>query len=58
MYFILFKMKKKKFWYKSFISSIEVYDKQIITCHFSFRTLYHHLFIYHTSILSALGLIS
>ena len=28
------------FWYKSVISSVEVYDKHIITCHFSYHTLY------------------
>ena len=27
------------FWYKSVISSVEVYDKHIITCHFSYHTL-------------------
>jgi len=40
------------------ISSVEVYDKHIITCHFSYHTLYQPLFIYHPLSLSALGLIS
>ena len=44
------------FWYKSVISSVEVYDKQIITCHFSYHTLYQPSFIYHPLSLSALGL--
>jgi hypothetical protein len=37
------------FWYiyKSVISSVEVYDNHIITCHFSFHTLYQPSFIYH-----------
>jgi len=26
---------------------LEVYDKEIITCHFSYHTLYQPLFIYH-----------
>ena len=46
------------FWYKSVISSVEVDDKQIITCHFSYHTLYQLSFIYHPLSLSALGLIS
>ena len=40
------------------ISFIEVYDKHIVTCHFSCHTLYQPSFIYHTSSLSALWLIS
>ena len=28
------------------ISSVKVYDKQIITCHFSYHTLYQPSFIY------------
>jgi hypothetical protein len=39
-------------------SSVEVYDKHIITCHFSYHTLYQSSFIYHHLSLSALGLIS
>ena len=39
------------------IFSVEVYDTQIITCHFSFNTLYQPSFIYHPLSLSALGLI-
>jgi hypothetical protein len=34
-----------------------VYDKHIITCHFSYRILYQPSFIYHPLSLSALGLI-
>ena len=34
MYLILAKMTEQS-WYKSVISSVEVYDKHIITCHFS-----------------------
>jgi len=37
---------------------VAVYDKQIITCHFSYHTLYLPPFIYHPSSLSALRLIS
>ena len=40
------------------IFSVEVDDKQIITCHFSFHTLYQPSFVYHPLSLSALGLIS
>jgi hypothetical protein len=46
-----------RFWYKSVISSVEVYDKHIITCHFSYHTLYQHSFIYHPLSLTALGMI-
>jgi hypothetical protein len=46
------------FWYKSVISSIEVYDKHVITCHFSYHTLYQPSFIYHPLSVTALGLIS
>jgi hypothetical protein len=46
------------FWYKSVISSVEVYDKHIITCHFLYHTLYQPSFIYHPLSLTALGLIS
>ena len=56
MYLILAK-NDSTFWYKSVISSVEVYDKQIITCHFSYHTLYQPSFIYHPLSLSALGLI-
>ena len=45
------------FWYKSVISSVEVYNKQIITCNFSYHTLYQPSFIYHPSNLLALRLI-
>jgi hypothetical protein len=45
------------FWYKLFISSVEVYDKHIIACHFSYHTLYQPSFIYHPLSLLALGLI-
>jgi hypothetical protein len=45
------------FWYKSVISSIEVYDKHVITCHFSYHTLYQPSFIYHPLSVTALGLI-
>ena len=44
-------------WYKLVIYSVEVYDKHIITCHFSYQTLYQPSFIYHPLSLSALGLI-
>ena len=47
-----------KYKYKSVISSVEVYDKHIITCHLSYHTLYQPSFIYHPSSLSSLGLIS
>ena len=47
MYLILFK-NDWTFWYKSVISSVEVYDKQIKTCHFSYLTLYQSSFIYHS----------
>ena len=43
---------------QSVISSVEVYDKQIITCHFSYHTLYQSSFIYHSLSLSDLELIS
>jgi hypothetical protein len=39
------------------ISSVEVYDKHIITCHFSYHALYQPSFIYHPLNLSDLGLI-
>ena len=39
MYLILAK-NDKTFWYKSVIFSVEVYDKQIIACYFSYHTLY------------------
>ena len=35
MYLVLAKNDKTS-WYKSVISSVEVYDKHIITCHFSY----------------------
>jgi len=57
MYLILAK-NDKTFWYKSVISSVEVYDKQIITNHLSYHTLYQPSFIYYSLSLSALGLIS
>ena len=57
MYLILAKM-TKHFGTKSVISSVEVYDKHIITCHFSYDTLYQPSFIYHPLSLSALGLIA
>ena len=57
MYLILAKNDKTS-WYKSVISSVEVYDKHIITCHLSYNTLYQPSFIYHPLSLSALGLIS
>ena len=46
MYLILDKI-DWTFWYiyKSVISSVEVYDKRIIKCHFSFHTLYQPSFI-------------
>ena len=44
------------FWYKSVISSVEVYEN-IITCHFSYHTLYQPSFIYHPLSLMVLGLI-
>ena len=47
-----------QFFYFLNFSSVEVYDKHIITCHFSFHTLYQSSFIYHPLSLSALGLIS
>jgi hypothetical protein len=37
-YVFNFSQKLQTFWYKSVISSVEVYDKQIITCHFSYHT--------------------
>ena len=46
MYLILTK-NDKTFWYKSVISSVEVYDKQIITCHLSYHIPYQPSFIYH-----------
>ena len=52
MYLILAK-NYYTFLYKSVISSIEVYDKQIIACHFSYHTLYQPSFIYHPLSLSA-----
>ena len=59
MYIILAKMTKHfGTMYKSVISSVEVYDKHIITCHFSHHTLYQSSFIYHPLSISALGLIS
>ena len=57
MYLILTK-NEQTFSYKSVISSVDVYDKHIITCHFSYHTLYHPSFIYHPLSPSALGLIS
>jgi hypothetical protein len=53
IYLILAK-NDQTFWYKSVISSVEVYDKHIITCHFSYHTLCQPSFIYH--LLSLLGL--
>ena len=57
MYLILAKMTKHfGTMYKSVISSVEVYiyiyDKHIITCHFSYHTLYQPSFIYHPLSLS------
>ena len=46
------------FWYKSIISSVEVYDKHIITCQFSYHTFNQPSFKYSPLSLSALGLIS
>ena len=46
------------FWYKSVISSVEVYSKHIITCHFSYHALYQPSFIYNPLSPSTLGLIS
>jgi hypothetical protein len=57
VYLILAK-NDQTFWYKSVISSVEVYDKEIITCHCSYHTVYQPLFIYHPLSISALGLIS
>ena len=57
MYLIL----AKNVWtfsFKSVISCVEVYDKHIITCHFSYHTLYQPSFIYRPLRLSALELIS
>ena len=46
MYLILAKMTKHfDIMYKSIISSVEVYDKHIITCHFSYHILYQPSFI-------------
>jgi hypothetical protein len=39
--------KMTTFWYKSAISSVEIYDKHIIICQFSYHTLYQPFFIYH-----------
>ena len=55
MYLILAKM-TKHFGTNSY-SSVEVYDKHIITYHFSYHTLYQPSFIYYPLSLSALGLI-
>jgi len=40
-----------------FGTHVEVYDKHIITCHFSYHALYQPSFTYNHSSLSALGLI-
>jgi hypothetical protein len=46
------------FWYTSVISSVEVYNKHIIICYFSYHTFYQPSFIYNPLSLSTLRLIS
>ena len=58
MYLILAKMTKHFGANQLFpLLKYKVYDKHIITCHFSYHTLYQPSFIYHPLSLSALGLI-
>jgi hypothetical protein len=57
MYFIPAK-NDYTFWYRSVISSVEVYNKHIIICYFSYHSLYQPSFIYNPLSLSTLGLLS